>query len=63
MAIQTLMVAFPVEYAELGKQIVEISNEKRQSISKTIRDMLCDATGFEPVLRTEIKTRNRSKKA
>jgi hypothetical protein len=60
---QTHMVAFPIEYAELAEQIVETSTEKRQSISKTIRDMLCEAAGFTPVLRTEIKKRNRTKKA
>jgi hypothetical protein len=60
---QVHMVSFPAEYAELSEQIVKTSIEKRQSISKTIRDMLCDATGFEPIVRTEIKKRNRTKKA
>lgn len=42
------------EYEDLAKQIEEISNKKRQSISKTIRDMICDMTGFEPVFERNI---------
>jgi hypothetical protein len=56
-------VAFPPEYNELFDMIMALSNESRQSISKTIRDILCDYTGFEPVLTREIKRQNRPRKA
>lgn len=55
-------VALPDEYDELAKKISDISLEKRQSISKTIRDMLCDVTGFTPVVSKEIMKQKRSKK-
>lgn len=49
-------VALPEEFDELANEISRISVEKEQSISKTIRDILCDHTGFTPV--TDVKKRN-----
>jgi hypothetical protein len=56
-------VAFPPEYNELAEKIIDISNEKRQSVSKTIRDMLCDVTGFTPVLTRESRKQKKARKA
>jgi hypothetical protein len=53
-------VALGKEYEDLAKEIERISIDKRQSVSKTIRDMLCDASGFEPDPNNK---RNRTKKA
>lgn len=53
-------VSFPKEYDNLAYYIMESSNKNRQSISKTIRDMLCDYTGFEPLLEKGIKKPKKS---
>jgi len=60
---EIITVAMPDEYDGLTEQIFNISNEKRQSVSKTIRDMLCDVTGFTPVLTREIRKQKKSRKA
>ena len=60
-------VALPEGYDELAKQIEEISIQKHQSISWTIRDMLCIAANFTPHREKEIIKRdtlkNRIRKA
>jgi hypothetical protein len=53
-----LTVVLPDEYAEMISVIDEISKEKRQSVSRTIRDMLSDYMQIEPVSTREIKKRN-----
>lgn len=50
-------VALPEEFDELVKQLEDISKEKHQSISRTIRDILCESLNFTPTGR-EIKKRN-----
>ena len=52
-------VAFPPEYNELADYIMNLSLKNRQSLSKTIRDLLCDAAGFTPTITREIKRQNR----
>jgi len=60
-------VTFPEGYEELAKQVEEISIQKHQSISWTIRDMLCIAANFTPQLEKEIIKRdtlkNKTRKA
>jgi hypothetical protein len=51
-------VALPDEYDELATQIEAISIENKQSISRTIRDILCQSLNFTPVLTREIRKRN-----
>jgi hypothetical protein len=51
----TYTVFLPNEFDELTAKIAEISTEKNQSPSATIRDMLCKATGFKPARVREIK--------
>jgi len=52
-------VALPEEFDELSKQIEDISIEKNQTISWTIRDILCEAMSFTPVFEREIVKRNK----
>lgn len=52
-------VAFPPEYDDLAKQIEAISIEKNQTISVTVRDMLCELTNFTPVLDRRIVRRSK----
>ena len=58
---QVNMVSFPKEYDQLAAIINKTSLDKHQSVSKTIRDMLCDAIDFTPTEK-EIQKRNRSRK-
>ncbi len=51
-------VALPEEFAELARTIEKISIENHQSVSWTIRDMLCKSVNFTPVLDREIKKRD-----
>jgi len=57
--VEIYTVALPDEYDGLAEKIIDISNEKRQSVSKTIRDMLCDVMGFTPIIDRDFKNRNR----
>jgi hypothetical protein len=62
-------VAFPLEYDDLAKQIGAIAVEKHQTISWTIRDILCESLNFTPVLdrkiikRDKYPSKKRAKKA
>jgi hypothetical protein len=58
--IEIYTVAFPKEYDDLAYCIMEMSNENRQSISKTIRDILCEYLCFEPILEKGIKKPKKS---
>ena len=60
---EIITVAMPDEYDALTEQIFNISNEKRQSISKTIRDILCESLNFTPILTREIRKQKKSRKA
>lgn len=53
-----LTVALPEEFDELADEISKISVEKKQSISRTIREMLCEVTKIEPTRSDEVKKRN-----
>jgi len=58
---QTYTVFLPNEFDELAAKIAAISEEKNQSISVTIREMLSEYNGFEPVRVREIKPRRKNK--
>lgn len=51
-----LSVTLPEEFSELAKKIDDISKEKHQSISRTIREILCESLDFTP--ENDIRKRN-----
>jgi len=60
---EIITVAMPDEYDALTEQIFDISNEKRQSVSKTVRDILCESLSFTPVLTRESRKQKKARKA